>query len=133
MSLFPPNLLECFSSTNAETGAHTHTHAGMCVRTHIALCIFLLMSRIKRMFFPPSVCLSLAPSERECSLTASCQEGPGISQMKELPGPPRDAEDTNTHTVTHAVTNRNSCTHTHCAQKHTYTGKGTYTHMHGET
>lgn len=48
MRLYPLNLLERFTTANTATHTDTHAHT----HTHGALCIFLLMPRIKRMFFP---------------------------------------------------------------------------------
>lgn len=120
---------------------HAHTYASMCTCTHAARCIFLLMPRIKRMFFR-SIRMFVPASVREGMLSDGSLPRGARNQLDEgEPGPLRDAEDTNTHNVTRAVTNRNACTHTHRAHRHTCTGTGTcvrirtvrHEHMHGDT
>lgn len=78
--------------------------------------------------------MSVQGSVRKHSLSDGFLPRGARNQLDEgEPGPPRDAGDTNTHTVTHAVTNRNACTHTHRAHINTYAGAGTHVHTHTYT
>lgn len=102
---------------------HTHTRGPLHIPTD---------AEDKEDVFPlhPRVCPRLR-QERECSLTASCQEGTRNHPDEGEPGPLRDAEeDTNTHTHsrahihTHTLRHtqpqtENACTRKYGARQHT--------------
>lgn len=128
MSLYPLNLLECFTSTNMET----HTHTRMLPCAHIHLCIFLLMPRIKRMFFP-SIRVFVPSSIREGMLSDGFLPTGARNQLDE--GEPGSAERCRRHKHTHCDTVRSqtekcSYAYTRCAQTHTYRYTHTQTHTH---
>lgn len=85
---------------NSRRNGRTHTYASVCMCTHAARCIFLLMPRIKRMFFP-SIRVFVPGSVTEGMLSDGFLPRGARNQLDEgEPGPLRDAGDTNTHTHT---------------------------------